>query len=123
MPNAAVHVRNIDSESTKEYDGVIAAQPRVGFDFEIYVGHEDYITLNKIKGWIRLVGSNKLIIFDASYKKYLVSVVATSDEFHYLIYGCAYMHMVKQYHDRGCFVACVASILRSLMRCLSEDIP
>lgn len=62
----AVTITQPDGQS---YVGTLLANPKVGMDCRLLV-KGDLIRLDKIRGWIGLVGSNSFFIFDAHGNKY-----------------------------------------------------
>lgn len=81
MPAVAVAITDPTNTFEPTREGVIVNMPRVGFDFKIYSGHDTYFTIDKVKGWIREVGSDEVMIFDGNNKRYKIKVIASSDDF------------------------------------------
>jgi hypothetical protein len=81
MPAVAVAITDPTNTFEPTREGVIVNMPRVGFNFDICVGHDTYFTIEKVKGWLREVGSDEVIIFDGTNHKFKIKVIASSDDF------------------------------------------
>jgi len=81
MPSVAISITDPTNTCEPAREGIIVNSPRVGFDFQIYTGNNTYLTIEKVKGWLREVGSPEVIIFDRNNKRYKIKVIASSDDF------------------------------------------
>lgn len=69
------------SDNGYSFEGILISNPCVGEDCCIYLGKRKNFTISKVRGWIKSVNSNNVIIFDSTGHKFYMTVIANSSEF------------------------------------------
>jgi hypothetical protein len=78
MSSVAVQLIQPDGDS---FSGILVADPKVGQDVRVYIGQDKIYRIFKVRGWIRLCGSNSCILFDYYGKRFRLRMLASSDQF------------------------------------------
>jgi hypothetical protein len=71
----------INGPAPNTTQGILVIDPKVGHDCSIFLGGDQYLHINNIKGWIGLVNSNCMIVFDKDHKQFRLQVIGSSSDF------------------------------------------
>jgi hypothetical protein len=61
--------------------GVLTSDPKVGQNLRITTGNDGWFSVPKVRGWLGLCNSNKMIIFDCFGNRLHMSLLAKSSDF------------------------------------------
>jgi hypothetical protein len=81
MPTLAVQVTALSGSQPNSKQGILIANPRIGDTLVIYLGGKLYYKIARIKGWIGLIDSNDVVVFDKDNKRFRVQVIGSSADF------------------------------------------
>jgi hypothetical protein len=78
VPSIAVQLITSEGKSIR---GILMADPKVGYDCRVYTGDQNVYSIPKIRGWIKLVESDYVILFDVHGERVRIEVIGRSEDF------------------------------------------